>query len=257
MTDSTAADPNLTQSQTQTPPSKDSPTRISTFNFFTLILNKNSKANYELAQIMKQCLFPIALIQEPNVYAKGLTGFSRFLTVSAPLSTARRAAIIAAKSISMWPAPSLSSRDVAVALWKRGEIEQPIVLISMYCQNPGNFEHLVPALNYAVSNNYQIIISGDANSHSTLWGYSAAEANDRGRAFDSFIAGYPVQCLNQGYKTTWRAGSRFSVVDVALCTSDLESQITSWKVTQNTSSDHLALQFNIRAPPALPQRVIA
>lgn len=223
---------------------------------YTLNLNKCSKAAYELANTMKSCAYAIAFIQEPPLYAKGITGFTRYLNLSAPISDRPRAAIIATKNISLWPSPSLSSPDVAVALWKRSESEAPIVLISMYCPSTDSFDHLLPALQYAQRNNYQVIMSGDSNARSTLWGYPVAEENARGVAFDNFIAPFPLRCLNQGRVITWRAGSRHSTIDVAFCTQNLLEQITSWKVSSSYSSDHSALEFNIRAPPALPQRAV-
>ncbi|CAG4963930.1 unnamed protein product [Colias eurytheme] len=92
---------------------------------------------------------------------------------------------------------------------------------------------------------HQIVIAGDLNAKSALWGSSTTDA--RGDILVEWIAAQNLVPLNQGTENTCVRMQGGSVVDVAFASPTLAHRVRGWKVLSEveTLSDHKYIRFDV------------
>jgi hypothetical protein len=195
----------------------------------------------------------LILIQEPY-YFKGIRGLGESGNVhrGGALNLRARACIFSRKGLNCRILPQFSDNDLTSCMLKyhqNGE-EKQLIVCSAYLpydqQVPTNT--LVNVVNYCNSNNIEILIGCDANSHNIIWGSS--DTNSRGNTLMNFIASSGLLILNEGNRPTFIDKRREEVIDITLCSSNILKEITGWHVSlENCMSDHQAIHFKMFADP--------
>jgi ribonuclease HI len=199
----------------------------------------------------------IALIQEPHFYkgkilGLGSSGFLHFVS-NPPLAT--RACIYTNKKVNAVLLNSFSNSDfvaVQIKYTTDGE-DQVLICCSAYLPYDTNVptKELVDITRYCNSNNLKLLIGCDANSHNIVWGSS--DTNLRGNKLLEFIASSNLVILNKGNRPTFVNSIREQVIDITLCTNDVEEYVENWHVSQEDSlSDHQTIRFTISCDPSPP-----
>jgi len=99
-----------------------------------------------------------------------------------------------------------------------------------------------------------IIIAGDFNSKSPMWG--SANTNWRGQLLEDWIAEKDLCIVNTGFSPTCVRPQGSSIVDITLCTPDIFSAISSWTVLEEIESlsDHNYIYYEISSRSYLNNR---
>ena len=90
-----------------------------------------------------------------------------------------------------------------------------------------------------------IIVAGDFNSASTLWG--SDETTGRGSELEETLARCGLFLANEGDTPTWHSRGRESFIDIT--TTNAPMSIASWRVVDNdrSGSDHLYIEFDLQS----------
>ena len=93
------------------------------------------------------------------------------------------------------------------------------------------------------------LLLGDFNTHHHWWDPSTSFISPGADSFVEWIETQNLMLLNTpGDGTFFRSNmSRASVLDLSLCTRDLESRIQDWQVIQPAGSDHSSILFTLQA----------
>ncbi len=103
-------------------------------------------------------------------------------------------------------------------------------------------KELVNVLEYSQENNIPILVCGDLNAHSEIWG--SPTSDDRGKVIEDVIVAHDLCLLNEGNKTTYHRSNSDTIVDVCLATNTLAHRIEQWRVADYaTFSDHSRIDF--------------
>lgn len=108
------------------------------------------------------------------------------------------------------------------------------------------FEEFLDELDNIVTDaqEYKIIIGGDFNSKSTMWG--ASQTNTRGDRLERWSSSRDMILVNYGNKPTCIRSLGSSIIDLTWCNYSAKSQIISWEVMDlETLSDHAYIIFTI------------
>jgi endonuclease/exonuclease/phosphatase family metal-dependent hydrolase len=97
-----------------------------------------------------------------------------------------------------------------------------------------------------------VMVAGDFNAKAFMWGSAVEDA--KGGMLANWAAAMNLVAMNRGEPTFERGGSR-SVLDVTFCSPDIARRIQGWHVMEAgmTTSDHLPIEFTIRASHSLPE----
>ena len=91
-----------------------------------------------------------------------------------------------------------------------------------------------------------IIISGDFNSHSTMWG--SENTNSRDAMVEDFILHNNLQLLNTGEEYTFFTSRAKSIIDLTLASQHVSARISDWKVESEFSiSDYRSISFTLES----------
>ncbi len=139
-------------------------------------------------------------------------------------------------------------RDTAVCLWKTGNNNIPkIIVVSVYMNIllpgvwPAVFERL---LDYCERKKKEVLICGDTNSWSTLWG--SREMNKRGENSEDLIFTKNLTILNEGSQPTFITCRATSTINVTMAIRETANTIREWRVhPDDFSSDHQLIEFGI------------
>ena len=109
-------------------------------------------------------------------------------------------------------------------------------------------ESLKKIINFCSASKYPLILGGDLNAHSVLWG---SESNKRGEELEDFILENGLEVRNMAKEPTFRCsrGNDFyeTSIDVTL-TRDLPFNLNDWRVDRNyNGSDHYTILFEVEA----------
>ena len=135
----------------------------------------------------------IALIQEPYVGKGGVPlgfpgGLRRYYG-----GKKSRAAIVT-KGIDLLLCPSFSGDDVVTCQTRMGT--RDLYLVSAYLDiNKGIPDELVRLLDSGLTEGAGVVIGGDVNAHSTLWG--STETNRRGELVEELIFRHSLSLCNR------------------------------------------------------------
>ena len=106
---------------------------------------------------------------------------------------------------------------------------------------PAAFERL---LNFCERKMKEVLICGDTNTCSTLWG--SREMNKRGEALKDLIFSKNLTIINRGNQPTFITCRAASTIDVTMATGETATLIRNWRVhPDDFSSDHQLIEFGI------------
>ena len=128
---------------------------------------------------------------------------------------------------------NINSNFLVIAI----EINMGIKFALLNIYIPPNQPFSASDINNIISQiNIPIILVGDCNAWSDLWGSPAS--NNRGKALEDVILASNLAVLNNGSPTHFSTHKTFTHVDISLCSSHL-LPITEWKISNNLyGSDH-------------------
>ena len=100
-----------------------------------------------------------------------------------------------------------------------------------------------------------ILIAGDFNAASPIWGSS--RANSRGKILEEWIAKLNLTVHNDGIKPTFQRGEQASHLDLTLTNERMKNRITSWMVLSDLESlsDHNYISFKIAQIDGTERRI--
>ncbi len=104
-------------------------------------------------------------------------------------------------------------------------------------------EEFVKLLEYAQGKDIPVLICGDFNAHSAVWG--SHTPNARGRIMEEVMITHDLCVLNEGDRPTFKhENTKGTIIDVCLASSVLMKRFDDWKVSNYaTASDHRQIDF--------------
>ena len=142
----------------------------------------NQKRIISCERINKYCeennLF-LCLGQEPSTHSGRITGLNSFHTLVHAAVQRPRAYIYAHKSLRIWPMDTLNSQDTAVAMIDTGiQNIGKIIVCSVYWDGRiDTFPELaIAAIEKANNDGHTILIGGDVNARSRIYGSTETDA---------------------------------------------------------------------------------
>ena len=89
---------------------------------------------------------------------------------------------------------------------------------------------------------FPLIMGCDANSHHVVW--ESTNINARGEALLQFLLPTALSIVNAGKEPTFVNSVRREVIDLTLCSNDIERCVRRWRVSREpSSSDHRYIRF--------------
>ena len=184
-------------------------------------------------------IIPIALVQGPVLCEGKPVGFNNLRVIYMPQSP--RAVIVSLKSTDITLVNNISTRDSAFAIIQASSRKLLV----------GSFYHDIAKDSISMdtdkwsSLSSSIILAGDANGHSPLWG--SDNTNSRGHLWEEFILLNDLDIANKGPLPTFENHIGKSMIDLTLTRN---VHVRSWHNTQlQNGSDHYMLQFTVSFSP--------
>lgn len=195
----------------------------------------------------------ITLIQEPYVCKGKVMGLelNGYIILQDKNSPRPRACIIVSKDVKASFLPQFSNGDLVAMLVNltEGGFSTNLVVASAYlpyesAQAPGaDVEELVK---FCSANGHSLLLGCDANAHHSVWGSS--NINSRGESLLEFVSATKLNILNNGNEPTFFNKHRKEVIDITLCSREIEDLIRNWRVSDEVSlSDHRYINFSLSA----------
>ena len=95
------------------------------------------------------------------------------------------------------------------------------------------------------SRNRGLLISGDFNAASVLWG--SERTNNRGVILEEWIERLGLTVINTGVKPTFQRGKQQSFLDLTICNDKIKGKIRDWMVLEIESlSDHNYILYTLQ-----------
>ena len=182
--------------------------------FFQINNQKRIMSNEEIMRLAESTT-PFCIIgQEPSTYGYNVTGLNSRHTIVQAAVDKPRSYLVCHKQLGAWPVEDLCSRDVATAIIdpKIDEVGK-LLLVSVYWDGRiDNFpEKAVQAARLARNKNYTLVLGGDMNARSVLYGSNCDDR--RGMKIEDFLVEYDLEPANRGKKPTCTASHPGSVID--------------------------------------------
>lgn len=211
-------------------------------------LHHSRAATAVLLKRMDELQSSCALLQEPWIGPGGeLRGLSSFRGHIFSCSSIRkpRAVILSRKPAFLLQ--DFVSRDLVAVKMSLPNVGT-VILASAYFANEDNAnvpnEETKRLITYCSSNKLPIVLSCDANAHHVLYG--STDTNQRGSALLEFLLQENLYVVNLGSVPTFITAVREEVLDLTICSSDVVSKVTDWKVSlEETLSDHRHILFKV------------
>lgn len=186
----------------------------------------------------------IVLIQEPYFFRGGVrelgnAGLLHYVTGNKPA----RACVFARKDVN----------SLLLKQFSNNGLGKTLICCSAYLPYDESVPtpELIRLVNYCKGKNLDLLIGCDANSHHIVWGSS--DINTRGRSLLEFILAAELSILNRGNRPTFINQVREEVIDITICSAELEQEISGWKVLQEDfMSDHQTISFQLNADKVEP-----
>jgi hypothetical protein len=214
-------------------------------------LQHNKAATAIMAKGLKNGKFDIAIIQEPYIYKEAIRGLGGTNGIIYTGSTKNaRTCIYVRNGIDAWPLQTYNFRDLtAVKIHTgKGAEKRALIVTSAYLpyeERDPVHQKLRDLVDHSCSQNLEIIIGCDTNSHHTVWGSS--NINKRGEKLLEYLASSPLQIMNNGNKPTFVNRRRGEVIDITLASNNASKNIIQWHVSDEiTLSDHRYICFSYR-----------
>lgn len=97
----------------------------------------------------------------------------------------------------------------------------------------------------------EIIIGSDVNAHNKVWGEKKNDA--RGNRIHDFLLENNLQLLNCGSKSTFKSGTKSSIIDITISSRKIYKFFHNWKVLDDDShSDHAYISCDLRSDAIEP-----
>ena len=99
-------------------------------------------------------------------------------------------------------------------------------------------------------------MAGDFNAKAIEWGSTVEDG--RGVELAEWMSGLSIVVLNRGGRPTFVRNGRGSYIDVTMCSENVVSRITNWRVlTEETLGWHQLISYEYREPKRreVPQRI--
>ena len=177
----------------------------------------------------------ILLIQEPNLNSGGkITGFPTKTILCTDNNP--RAAIITSSNINVSLLNHVSSPDCAVA---NLVTDRKVITVASFYHDI-NLSTLPKGLDEAADAEGLVVLAGDTNAHSTLWG--SPTNNRRGDHWEDYILTNDLYILNDSSNPTFSSHLGNSHLDITLTKNP--DRFSNWKNTQVfNGSDHTLISF--------------
>ena len=99
-------------------------------------------------------------------------------------------------------------------------------------------------LSFAEEMGHPVILCGDLNAHSVLWGSPTSDA--RGEMIEDLTTIFDLSVLNDGNHHTYEKGDAQTHIDVSLVSNSIAHRFRNWEVTNYpTFSDHNRIEFDM------------
>ncbi len=110
---------------------------------------------------------------------------------------------------------------------------------------------LVSSLEFAADNGIPVIVCGDLNAHSVLWGSPTSDR--RGEIIEDLCMAFDLVVLNVGGHHTYEKGDKQTHIDVSLCSASVAKRFKNWHVSDSeTFSDHKRIEMDfVTGTPSL------
>ena len=155
------------------------------------------------------------------------------------------------KQLNITLCPALTSRDCATALWNTNG---GILCVALYVghNNPTEFYiNILQGLHeYAAAHKYKILIVGDFNAETPLWGrereYIHNQSLRKGEFFEDFLGQKAWTVHNLPGCHTFRRGKNTrTCIDLTISSHEIAENITEWNAGFDTNSDHALVSFHL------------
>ena len=204
-------------------------------------LQHSKLATVELAKRLDRKSSLIALCTEPWNYKATLPGLGSLQVTTSSKEGVKRASIVATKDVRLWPIDKYCSNDLVVAaVHHSGGV---LVMASWYWDI--NINVIDPLLEDVIiacqRQRIPLVIGGDSNAHSCLWG--CEDSNARGYLMEELMALHNLEVRNRGSTSTFCSTRAESIIDITL-TNSWCLPVKDWVVDVSDSfSDHRYIRY--------------
>ena len=192
----------------------------------------------------------IIVITEPYV------GKKRKCTFQSPWNTHckdnnSRAAIITSPWADAFELAEFSDRDSIFCLIESSDLK--LIIGAFYMENGIIDENIwIPKINALKNICGNILILGDSNAHSILWGYQRSDA--KGKKWEDVLASVNLEVFTDSFAETFcNSRNQKSCIDIAFGTPSLKNLISArYNKIIPLASDHTAWRISLDSRPADP-----
>ena len=224
-------------------------------NVLQLNCHKRKETNVEANNWIGLHGHSIALLQEPAQNKGRITSINNKKVRCYTGSKEKpRACILLDRKMRSFLITQFSDRDTVTLLIKDNLTNENIYICSAYMPfdspdmpPPRIIQELVA---HCESKGINLILGTDANAHHTIWGSS--DTNNRGENLLEFIASTNLTICNRGNSPTFSNVIRQEVLDLTLCSMNIQWRVHDWKVlNEDMLSDHHPITFVYDLEPHL------
>ena len=216
-------------------------------NVLQLNCHKRKETNVEANNWIGLHEHSIALLQEPAQNKGRITSINNKKVRCYTGSKEKpRACILLDRKMRSFLITQFSDRDTVTLLIKDNLTNENIYICSAYMPfdspdmpPPRIIQELVA---HCESKGINLILGTDANAHHIIWGSS--DTNNRGENLLEFIASTNLTICNRGNSPTFSNVIRQEVLDLTLCSMNIQWRVHDWKVlNEDMLSDHHPITF--------------
>lgn len=225
------------------------------FSCLQMNVNKQLAATALLEEKAKFVKTDILLIQEPYISQNNRYGLQRCRRVCS-LSSKRATAVsaILSNKFEVCLLPESNSWLIALQVSLKGDLYQPVIIINVYISPSSKMSQKLEGLEIIISkySSFPLIITGDFNSRSTLFG--DVKTNTRGRLLTRFVQRFGIELINNNTFPTFETNYGSSLIDLTFANyAAMKLNIVChWQLCNKfiSTSDHKLIHFKIRFIPA-------
>ena len=224
-------------------------------NVLQLNCHKHKETNVEVNNWIGHNARSIALLQEPALAnAKGKINCINTKRIKCHVggNNKPRACILLDRRIKSFIQTEFCDRDTVTVKITDIGTNEGIFICSAYM--PFDSTDLPPPrmvqqlIEHCDRNNIDLILGMDANAHHIIWGSS--DTNARGENLLEYIASTNLIICNRGNSPTFSVANRQEVLDLTLCSMNIQTKVHDWKVSnEEMLSDHRPITFTLNFEP--------
>ena len=162
-----------------------------------------------------------------------------------------RAALFVSNGLYVSPLPTFTNGDMATALWAtKDDRFKHILISSIYMDGKLPITPLFErVIKYCKRKRLPYIFLIDSNAHTPLWG--ELKTDQKGAVMEGHIINNAMTILNRGRRPfvfTWKRNEFESIIDISLCSQELESFMQNWKCQYREicDSDHCTISIDFQ-----------